>query len=167
LFEAVIGRWSAVVGSFNQRTPLRRSLVTLEELEDTLPNGVHDAEIRKVSIDYSERKVTFDLCVWVGDMDDPPERREAYREAQLVLLGLLFLVIEPPDPKYPFADSTKLVIDGCDMREHLPSELLASLPSDAFVRSIWVNEWNAFMHVAARDADLAWQGSEIQYRLDS
>lgn len=143
-----------------------KSQVTLEDLENTLPNGLHDAEIRKVSIDYAEHKLTLELCAWVGDLNDPPERREAYRTAQLTLSGLLFLVIEPPDPKYPFEAAAHLTVDGCDMRKNLNNELLASLPADAFVRSLWVNEWNAFIHVAAREAELSWQDTEIRYRGD-
>jgi hypothetical protein len=52
--------------------------VTLEELENTLPNGLHDAEVRRITVDYERRKVTLEVAVWVGDMDEPAERREAY-----------------------------------------------------------------------------------------
>jgi hypothetical protein len=97
-------------------------------------------------MDYQERKLTFDLSVWVGDMDDSPERREAYRSAQLVVSDVLFLVMEPPDPSYPFMDTAQLRVDGCEMRKNLDNALLQTLPNDAFVRSLWVNEWNAYPH---------------------
>jgi hypothetical protein len=48
-------------------------------------------------------------------MDDPPERREAYKEGQLEISGLLFLAIEPPGASYPFQDNPELIVDGCDM----------------------------------------------------
>jgi len=51
--------------------------VTLDDLENTLPNGLHDAKAQRVSLDYKERKVTMDLSVWVGDINGPPEKREA------------------------------------------------------------------------------------------
>ena len=60
--------------------------MTLEELENTPP---HDAEVQRSAVDYEHRKVTFALAVWVGHMDDPPERREAYKSGCLEITGLL------------------------------------------------------------------------------
>ena len=129
--------------------------MTLEELEGTLPNGMHDAEVQCIAVDYARRSVTLDLAVWVGDMDDPPERREAYKQGRIEISGLLFFVMEPPDPKCPFMTSD-LRIDGCDQRKNLDGALLRSLPGDSFFRSLWVNEWNAFIHIAAKSADVVW-----------
>jgi hypothetical protein len=103
--------------------------VTLEELENTLPNGLHDAEVHKISVDYQESTLTLDLAVWTGDIEDPPTQRKAYRTGRLELSGLVFLVMEPPDPKYPFKDAKRLKIDGCDMRKNLNSDRLASVPA--------------------------------------
>jgi hypothetical protein len=85
---------------------------TLLEIEQSLPNGLHDAEVRKITVDHEHRRATIDLAVWVGDMDDPPERREAYKEGQLEISGLLFLAIEPPDASDPFQDNPELIVDG-------------------------------------------------------
>lgn len=138
--------------------------MTLEELENTLPNGLHDADVQGITVDYAQRKVTFDLAVWVGKMEDPPERREAYKSGRIEISGLLFLVMEPPDPKYPFT-RTGLTIDGCDMSKNIGGKLLESLPADSFFRSFWVNEWNAFIHIAAKNAALVWvNDGAIGYR---
>ena len=59
-------------------------------------------------------------------------------------------------PRYPFLNSDRLTIDGCDMSKNLSAELMNSLPTGAFFRSLWVNEWNAFIHIAARNAELIW-----------
>jgi hypothetical protein len=45
--------------------------MTLEDIEESLPNGLHDAEVTSVSIDYAQHRVTFDVCIWVGNMDEP------------------------------------------------------------------------------------------------
>jgi len=137
--------------------------MTLEELENTLPNGLHDSEVKRISVDYGRRNLVLDLSVWVGDMGDAPERREAYRKARVEISGLLFLVMEPPDPNYPFATGD-LRIDGCDLRKNLDSKLLDSLPTDAFFRSLWVNEWNAFIHVAATGAQISWTDEAVIHR---
>jgi len=139
--------------------------MTLEELENTLPNGLHDAEVQRLDVDYAQRKVTFELAVWVGDMGDPPEKREAYKSGRLEITGLIFLVMEPPDPRYPFRISSKLTIDGTDARKSLDVELLATLPADSFFRSLWVNQWNACLHVAAKHAEMTWlNDGAITYR---
>jgi hypothetical protein len=106
-------------------------------------------------------KVTLGLSVGVGDMNDPPERRESYGAARLELSGLMFLVMEPPDPPYPCKDSAGLTLNGCDMSKNLDNALLKSLPEGVFVRSLWVNEWNAFLHIAAKDAEIVWQSEEV------
>jgi hypothetical protein len=78
--------------------------------------------------------------------------------------------MEPPDPRYPFLNSDRLTIDGCDMSKNLSAELMDSLPAGAFFRSLWVNEWNAFIRIAAGNAELTWldgsgaQGSEPEAR---
>jgi hypothetical protein len=138
--------------------------MTLEGLENTLPNGLHDAEVQRIVLNYERRTATLDVAVWVGDMDDPPERREAYKNGRVEISGLLFLVMEPPDPKYPFNRSC-LTVDGCDARENLGSEFLRTLPADSFVRSLWVDEWNAFIHIAAENVELVWTNDgAITYR---
>jgi hypothetical protein len=128
--------------------------MTLEELESSLPNGLHDAKVRRISIDYEHREMTLELAVWVGRIEDP-ERREAYKSGRIEISGLLFIVMEPPDPKYPFT-RPGVTIDGCDMSKNISSKLLDSLPGDSFFRSLWVNEWNAFIHLAAKSATLEW-----------
>lgn len=64
--------------------------------------------------------------------------------------------MEQPDPRYAFDNSTNLTIDGCDLRQNLGVELLESLPERSSFRSLWVGEWNAFIHVAATDAKFSW-----------
>jgi hypothetical protein len=38
------------------------------------------------------------------------------------------------------------------------------LPADAFFRSLWVSQWNAFMHIAAGSAAIVWlnDGSDVR-----
>ena len=139
--------------------------MTLEEVERMLPNGLHDAEVQRITVDYQQRKLTAELAVWVGDVGDPPDRREAYKDARLDITGLLFLVMESPDPRYPYRNSSKLTIDGTDMRKNLDVDLLTSLPAAAFFRSLWVNQWNAFIHIAAEHSEITWlNNGQITYR---
>jgi hypothetical protein len=135
--------------------------MTLEELENTLPNGLHDSEIGSIEIDYIQRSAAVKLSVFVGELNAPPESHEAYREASLVISGLQYLTIEPPHENCPFAESKALWIDACDMSKNLNSNLLASLPKGSFVRSFFVNQWNSFVHLAGIAAELIWNGPTV------
>jgi hypothetical protein len=97
-------------------------------------------------------------------MNGRADRREAYKRGCLDITGLIFLVMEAPDPRYPFMNPG-FTIDGCDMSKNVNAELMSSIPHDAFFRSLWVNEWNAFVHIAAKDARMEWlNGGAITYR---
>jgi hypothetical protein len=43
------------------------------------------------------------------------------------------------------------------MSEQIDRDLLQSLPPEGFVRSFFVNEWNSFIHVAAKEAAIVWK----------
>ena len=139
--------------------------MTFLEIEQSLPNGLHDAEVHKITTDYEHLTVTVDLAVWIGEMSDPPERREVYKKGQLRISGLLFMIVEAPDSSYPYADNRELIVDGCDSTKLIDQQLLSSLPADAFVRSFFVNQWNSFIHIAAKEAVLVWKNEgAITYR---
>jgi hypothetical protein len=139
--------------------------VTLEELENSLPNGLHDAEMQRVNIDYRQRTITLDMSVFVGDVDAPNEKREAYREGTLVVSGLQFAAIEPPDGRYPFASPEASRVDSCEMTKNLDPRLLQSLPEGSFVRSLFVVDWNAFVHIAGSSAEIHWK-APVECRTD-
>jgi hypothetical protein len=128
--------------------------MTLEEIENTLPNGFHDARINKINLDYAKRVATFYLEIWVADSEE--ETRENYRAAKLTLSGLLFCVIEAPDPKYPYHEEKALWVDAGSSKlgDLSLTQLPEPLPSGAFTHWFFVNDWNAFIHVAATDAQI-------------
>ena len=130
--------------------------MTIEDVEKSLPNGLHDAEIHSLVIDYRRRSLTAELKVWMGNLGGPPETHEDYRAGQIKIDGLVFLVMEPPDVRYALRGSTKLTVDACDRRQNLDVELLKCLPEKSFFRSLYVREWNAFIHFAGTEAHLDW-----------
>jgi hypothetical protein len=134
--------------------------MTLEDVENSLPNGLHDAELYRLQVDYPRGTLQAELAVWIGDMGDPSEKRERYRRGRIEITGLVFLIMEPPDSRYPVQKSTKLTIDGCDQRQSLSAALLNALPENSFFRSLWVGEWNAFIHIAGTGAKFSWMDHE-------
>jgi hypothetical protein len=137
--------------------------VTLEELENSLPNGFHDAEIERISVDYQRSLLVIELRFFVGDLVAPIDMREAYRPAVLTLSGVQFLAIDPPDARYPFSESGPLRIDACDATKNLDANLVKTLPTNSFSRSFFVAEWNAFIHIAASSAAIEWT-APVEYR---
>ena len=101
--------------------------MTLEEMEVTLPNGFHDSEIRPTLVDCVQRTATLELSVVVGDLNAPPERREVYKEATLVVSGVLVSVLEPPRPDYPFSEARGLRVDSCGAWRSLAAHAVESI----------------------------------------
>lgn len=139
--------------------------MTLQELDNLLPNGLHDAEVKSLKLDYVARTAEFDMDVWVGDLHSKDlDVREKYRPALLVLSGLQFCTIEPPDTKYPFADAEAVTIergsmDGLKLPPTIP--LPEGLPENSFTNWLFVQEWNAFIYVCAFDARLDWKDEPV------
>jgi len=128
----------------------------LEDIENTLPHGFHDALLLKVMIDYTKREAIFSFSICTGDvLSEDKEKRETRREGQLKLRDLVFCVIQAPDPKYPYLGSKHLMVDsGSASSVNLPevSQLSTLIPDGAFFHWFFVSQWNSFIYVAAMDA---------------
>ena len=135
--------------------------MNLEELENKLPNGFHDAQLININIDYSNQKAVLDINLWTGDLDaKESELRETWRHGKLTINKLLFCVIEPPDSNYHYIESGPVNIDGGPMKalSSPPKIPLPNpLPKDAFVHWFYVSDWNAFIYIAGMDAQFDWQ----------
>ena len=119
----------------------------LEDLLKTLPHGLHDAWLARVRVDYEENTATFDL-----EIDISKGREEALQGATLVLSGLEYLVILPPDTTDGKAGM--VVIDSWPgIREDITIPFPPA-PEGTFVHTLFVVPWNSFMVVCARDAQL-------------
>jgi hypothetical protein len=158
------------VGSSPHRSPpsarcKEQTTMTLRELSETLPNGFHDAVVHTVTLDYSKHEVKFDIAVWVGELGAKDEaKREAYRNGELILSGVAFCVIEPPDPTYPYDKKDGIIIDTGEVRSlsKPPALQLPPVPEGLFLNWVYVREWNSFMYVVARNAQFLWYRGEKQ-----
>lgn len=131
--------------------------MTFEEIKQTLPHGFHDAKINAINLDYAEGVATFDLEIWVGDEEDETrENLEIYRAGKLILAGLIYCVFEAPDPKYEYFDKKALWVDAGsdDLGDLSVTKLPKPLPDGAFAFWFFVDDWNAYIHVAAMDAQI-------------
>ena len=132
------------------------SVMTIVEIFDSLPNGLHDAYLRGINLNYAERVAALHLDIWVGNMSLDGEAREARREVVLKLSGLCYFVVEAPDSNYDFHEPKPLWIDAGveSLASERSSVKLPETPEGAFTFWMYVNDWNAFIHVAAMKAGL-------------
>jgi hypothetical protein len=141
--------------------------MTLDELDHKLPNGFHDAEIFSIELDYVAATAKMRLSLWVGWPDDPEPERQEYQHAILNITGLCFCSIDPPDPSYPFLPDGKGILASGDpaAANHLPSlpALRSRLPEGVWCYRLFVDDWNAFIHIAARDAEITWIGPKPKH----
>lgn len=121
----------------------------------------HDAEIERLTLDYVAREAVLDCSICIGDPDATDEEaRGARRKGHLTISGLLYCTIDPPDPSYPYQDAGALWMVGDGpvgsngvSGKHLPT----NLPDGAFVRWFFINDWNAFIYIAAESARFEWK----------
>lgn len=136
--------------------------MTLDTIAAHLPNGFHDALLRRIAVDYVDRRATLALDVCVGDPDaEIDAQREAYRPAIVTILGLLRCIIEAPDADgYYGYYSDGLWIDAGPMSTLKRKMPIPALPHDAFAWWIFVRQWNAFIYIAGTEASLEWQDEQ-------
>lgn len=131
--------------------------MTFEELDALYPNGFDDAEIVSVSLDYRNRTAELQLNLRGNPPDSPNE--DEYQQAILVLRGFYYFVMEPPDADHLWYPERLVQVNGYPedasqfpLFQHLKPKLSAG----AFCCRFYVHDWNSFIHVAARDAQLSW-----------
>jgi hypothetical protein len=139
--------------------------VTFQELHDSLPHGLHDAELLRFDLDYQHRRLEFDLLLWVGRFDEFAAR-ELYRPARLTFEDVAFLVIEPPDPRYEWASQGRMTIDGGSGVPPQSQTAVPEAPAGTVIVWIYLDRLNGLLIFAAGDASLDWTGPE-RNRADS
>ena len=129
--------------------------MNITELEKEHGISFHDSLLRELSTNLAGRTVEFVLDVCVGDPDAKPgPERERRRAARLRLTGLEYLVVDPPDPSYPYSRHEPVDIDLCEPDKEVAGRY--RIPQAAFAGRFFVSDWNAFIHFAALNAALTW-----------
>lgn len=132
----------------------------LGQAEEALPNGLHDANLLQLSVDYKTRTARFEFNAWVGDVSSKDAAvREKYQRVTQAIRGLRFLILEKPDPQYGFQSGIPTIggFSGSGGEYAPPAEirkLVEQLPGTAFYEATFVQDWNSFIHIAADDAEI-------------
>jgi hypothetical protein len=128
----------------------------LQQVEETLPNGFHDARLLGITARFDRSRLEMDLELSVGDPDAAStDGRDAYKKARLTLNGLEAVVIEPPRSNWG-GGSRPLNIDAGPDAPPGHDAALPPVPPGCFRHWFFVSAWNSFIVVVARDADVQW-----------
>ena len=127
--------------------------MNFNELDRTLPNGFHDAELRHFEMDYVNRTLRFDLVVWIGKMEDAQ-----VRPARVTVASVAFLVLEPPDTNYPWQKAGTICIDTGEGVPKQSSSKVPNAPEGTAITWMYLKEMNCFLLFAGGEALLEWSG---------
>ena len=146
------GAESPTTISLRYDTTVHGGSVTLEELEASLPNGLHDAELLTLQVDYARYEAVIDVNVDVS----VGEAEDIYRPARLMFSGIQFVAIDPPTVR-PRNVGLSIIGAGAGQPSTAPTSI-PEIPSDCFLCWIFVVNWNSFIRIAARNVAHQWLG---------
>ncbi len=122
----------------------------------SLPNGLHDAELTALAVDYARAEVTASVAVDLSNPDDPDSEGQA-RNARLVFTGVSCLVVDPPDaPEQPHPRLTASMIDAGPGQPAGWEQPDLRAPEDGFVCWLFLSSLNGFVRIGARNVRLEW-----------
>ena len=124
--------------------------MSIEDIERTLPNGLHDAIMLKHVVDYEKQTLEFYINVWVGDLDSSIEvERERYKEGVLKFEGLEYFVIEPPGEVKLLFEPFSFSAGNPEVDKIKPVVILPESPEGTFKAFFFIYKLEAFMHICA------------------
>jgi hypothetical protein len=128
--------------------------MTIVEIEDTLPSGLHDAFVKDVFVDFMNKMARFSLDVDVGNPDAPTvEECDATRPGILTISGLFFFIVEP---YRNYIASRSLYVTGAYSikPEDLPVKIANAIPENVFLNVIYTDR--SAIYIAGENAAFEW-----------
>ncbi len=126
--------------------------MTIEELENMLPNGFHDSFLVAVTVDFASGTGCIELDV---DYDDPDPK--VFRRMKLRLKGLSLFIVDPPDVRNALSFDHRIWVRGYETDENILPNLASyrnNAPTGSFFYSFFLDKHNCYLHLAATDAAL-------------
>jgi hypothetical protein len=128
--------------------------MTLDELMTPLPWGLHDSYLESLTLDWPRAMASLTVRLMMS------ERQDEERRARIDLTGLVFCSVDAPEiaPERGYTPTPPeglWLADGEGVAEGSRS-VLPAIPDGCFVHWLFVEDWNRFIHVCARDASLTW-----------
>jgi hypothetical protein len=135
--------------------------MTLEDLDESLPNGLHDARIKSLMHNYEDAIVKLEVEILVGLPADGLQNRDRYRDGAIVFHGVQFCVVGAPENERILgqAHSIWFTFDRIEPGL-LPDKIAASLPPETLAYTLYILDWEAQIHIAGADVSFAWTGAD-------
>jgi hypothetical protein len=130
----------------------------MDELLGSLPNGLHDAQLTAIAVDYGRAEVIASVVVDFSDPDEPGTEGLA-RSARLVFTGVSCLVVDPPDMDAPEQTHALLAVNRIDADTGQPrrAPLLVLRPPDGgFLCWLYLSSLNGFIRIGALGVRVEW-----------
>jgi hypothetical protein len=129
--------------------------VTLSSIEASLPWGLHDSYLESLALDWPNATLTMTVRVMITKHQDMDRR------ASIKVTGLVFCSIDAPtiDPArgYEPTPPEGLWIDtGAGPANEEAKARLPKTPEGYFLHWFFVSQWNRFIHICGRNAELTW-----------
>ena len=124
-----------------------------DALIDTLPNGLHDADLLSLTVDLASAEVACVVHADVSHPDQPPSEGTV-RPARLVFSGVSFVVIDPPT--VDVAMLAPAWIDGGSGTPATAPRPDLQAPNGGFLAWIYLESIEGFIRIGARSASLEW-----------
>jgi hypothetical protein len=128
--------------------------MTLRELADGLRWGLHDAYLEALAIDWPHATASLTVRFMMSESQDE-ERR-----GRIDLNGLVFCSVDAPEiaPERGYTPTPAHGLWISDGEGSAPGAqaALPFIPDGCFLHWLFVNDWNRFIHVCARDVSLTW-----------
>ena len=131
--------------------------MTLEQLEERLPNGLHDARIRSITHDYDTRELIIRVEILTGLPDDPPATRSAYRDAVISFADVSICHVEPPENERIIGVKGSLWFKYWRTQPGVwPLKLSERFPNEALSYTLYILEWESSIHIVVSDLNFSW-----------
>jgi len=121
---------------------------------DSFPNGLHDAELLSIAVDFVAATV---LCLVDVDLSDPadPATEGSSRPARLLFADIAFVVLDPPERQMP-GPFKPAWIDAGSGDPHTSPRPDLKAPDGGFLAWLYLESSNGFVRIGARSASIAW-----------
>jgi len=132
--------------------------MNIDDLSETLPWGLHDAHLERLTIDWMRRELVLDLRLMITERQDKDQR------ARLTITGLVYCSIEPPiihpEKGYQATPATGLRIDA-EAGASSDATGLPQVPEGCFLHHLLVLDWNCRpIHICGESVALTWLEEE-------
>lgn len=124
-------------------------------IDNSLPNGFHDAYLVQLNWDFQKHEVRILLDLLMGNDDQPGRVR--YKRSILNLRGCAVVLVEPAVAYRAIKSPRGVQIDRVDLTEadqRTIREVGYTIPDGNFWLAWFVYEWNARLIINAQDAHL-------------